>query len=226
MKSFLIGAALAAASTFGQVTPMGGGYDFKMRFTPGQTMRYQISTDVQMAGQPMKTVQTLNQKVLAVKNGVATIEVSTTMTPTSTGGAPQTIPATKKTLRMDAKGKVVGGDAGMSSPTASLPLKPVRVGESWSSQVPVPGMPGGMANVTSTFRGLKSVNGQQVAEVAFRMNMSGRYSMNGTGTSLILVKDGQTLSNTMNAAMTMPNPQGGAGAKPMKINIAFMMKRV
>lgn len=234
----LSAAVTLAASPFAsaQVTKQGNGYLFRLKHTPGQTIRYSLVNQMNMAGananqgggNQSMTIP-LSTRVVSVKGGIATIETS--FGPMGGQGQPQ-----KQTVQMDNRGRMQGTAAGGLQNLAglSMPERPVAIGGRWSDTMKVPSPMGGQIETTTNYRfvGIKSVGGRSVAELAVSMNGKGQgLSISGTGTLNVLVSDGTLWSMSMNQKATITPPanaqrqQGGAAAQPMSFNTTVRITR-
>ena len=199
-----------------QVTQSGGGYLFRQKYSKGQVIRYAINGSSSGAGQNMKITMGMTMKVTAVKNGVATVVMTRdagSMNGKSLGKA-ETV-----TLRMDNRGHVIGDGSGqgLEGLSAVLPEKPIRIGETFTTNTGA--MSGGMGqNVKATFKflGLKTYNGQKVAQFTTSGTVSGQVQAKSTGFMLISVADGQLVSAKTDTSVA-------ANQKGNKSNISFRM---
>lgn len=244
-KTFIYTGALALTLGLGfapqtlnaQVTKQGAGYSLSLKLAKGATYKYMLNAVIDASaamggtaakGQSNKQTMKspISMKVMDVKNGISTVAV--TQTPPSMGGTaakPQTV-----TIKIDKTGKVTeGNEAGVM---VSLPTKPVRIGESWTSTSTTRGMGIPMQVTTkATLKAVKAVGGRQVAEISVTTNAKGSgMSGTGKGSYTIDAKDGMivtyNLVQTMN--MTMPAQPAAAGsktppAKPRTISIPTTM---
>ena len=224
MKKTLLVASLLGVAAIGsaQVTKVGAGYDLKVKHVAGQKIGYTTNIAItfppamakQVPGGNQKIAARLAQRTLSVANGVATIEM------TSTGGPGGN--AKPQTVKMNNRGKIVGGVGQQFSFLSGYPAKPLKVGETWRAQSALPGLPGGQkADVVYTFRGVKAVGGKQVAQIDYTVASKGQMSVTGRGTTYLTASDGQILSSTLNGAIAVPGP----GGKPMQIKMTVTMKR-
>lgn len=225
-------ATLCGLAAFGasQVTKVGNGYDIKVKYAPGKTYNYALNTVVNMAGGPgggrsQNLNMVLKQKVVGVKNGVATIQAS------SSGGPGGQTPA--QTIKVDSRGKVVGGKSQFNL-LNGFPARPLKVGETWKATTDFPMGPGGngKANVAYTFKGMKNIGGKSVAQIDYRVTMAGAMAMTGSGTSYLAASDGQLVSSTLAGNMKInmgamgARPQPGQAAPTMNMTLKVNMKRV
>lgn len=221
MKSIRFAAAIAALGLAGlataQVTKSGDAYTFRVKYTKGQKISYETTTTVEMAGmQPMKAPLTMT--VTDVKNGIYTLKytVGAVM-----GGKPQDV-----TIKMNSQGKIVEGSAAGQTMAgvgnAQLPTKAMKVGESWTQSTDAPVMGSKMkVNSTYTFKGIKTVGGKQVAEIAVKMNSSGGtgVGVTGTGTMTLMVADGTLHGSTMNIKTAMKAGSAPSTTYGMKMTV-------
>jgi hypothetical protein len=205
----LLGASLLAPLADAQVTRSGNGYLFRQKYTKGQTIRYNMTMEQQGAaqGQAMKIAMPMTQTVRDVNKGVADLTIR--VGPMTMNGRPMGEAQTLN-LKMDARNQIVGGASGPSGQMqAVLPQGAIRVGQTWTSDMPLQGMPGGgNAKATYKFNGIKNVGGRQVAEVGVTFTTTGSPSMTGNGTMLILVSDGSLQRSNLTMSTSMKGQDG------------------
>lgn len=225
------GLLAAPAVAPAQVTRQGDGYLLRVKFTKGQTIRYTIANSISTSAQGNSTPQAmsipLSIRVMSVAGNVATLEAS--VGPMGGQSQPQ-----RQTMRMDTRGKVVGGPAeGIQSLTGvAMPQGPVRIGQSWKDTVQVPSPLGPISSTTTyTFRGIKSVGGRSVAELDITMTGKGSsLGLTGSGKVQILVSDGTLQGLNMTQRATLSGAIGQAPnsrqpARPMTFNTTVRVTR-
>ncbi|MEZ0324316.1 MAG: hypothetical protein ACAH95_00275 [Fimbriimonas sp.] len=198
----LLALAVVSASAHGQVTKSGDGYLLRVKYVKGQTLKYSSVNSIigaQGGGQPMKITMPMIMKITDVTKGYA--KASITTGPAMLGKNPMSKAQTvfiELSPTNAAKSKGAPGIAG-----AQFPLKPVKVGQTWSMAAPIAdtsGMTGGDIKAMYKFGGLKTVNGKSMAVVSY--SLSG--GVTGGGTLLLLAADGTLYSNvakiTLNAS--------------------------
>lgn len=185
----------------GQITKQGNGYLMRMKFTPGAVLKYilNIGATSPQSPKPMNMTMTMTQKIKSVKNGVATVEVS------STPVNGQAVPT--QTVTVDSRGKTTGGaaGAGASTSTVSLPEGPIPIGGTWKGSLP--GMQQGMAgSALYKLLSVKKINGKEQAEIGLSIQVSQGTAMKvtGSGKMFLYTADGSlnTMSMTMNMSMS------------------------
>jgi|GEM_PF-665549 len=197
-----------------QVTRQGNGYTLRVKYQTGQTIKYTLANSMVTPGAkspaPAMSIP-MTIRVVSVTKGVATLEAS--IGPVPGQGKPQT-----QQMKMDSRGRVVGGPAaGLQSLSGvAMPDKAVTVGQTWKDTAQVPSPMGPISTTTSyKFLGIRTVGGKSVAELS--MSMSGKgssLSMNGSGRLQILVSDGTLYGMTMTQKAMLPGNMGGpAGGK-------------
>lgn len=216
-----------------QITKVGQGYQFRMKFVKGQSLKYLINSEVMLVAAPggskptpMKITIPTTQTVMEVKNKIATILFSTG--PVQMNGQPfGNQGAETQTVQMDSRGKAVGGTKLPQGLNTELPAKPIRVGETWTSTVPFAGPMGGggggQLKSTYKFLGLKNVAGKQVAELAVSAASTGIGGPSGSGKMFLIAADGSMFKADIAMKMAMPGAQGQPGA-PM--NLTLTMRRL
>jgi len=169
-----------------QISPAkGGGYLFRVKYTKGQTMRFQTESTVankgsKSSGMSFKAPMTI--QVLNVVKGVATVNV--------TKGA--------GTLNGQPFGKSESVHAQLDETDSSsingpqVPLKPIQTGGTWKAIRAVSfGGPPQNLNAVYRFQGFKTVDGHKVAVVVY--SLTGAAS--GAGTMLLQTNDASIYSN-------------------------------
>jgi len=209
MKTLLIIVGVtAAALSSAQISRSGNSYLFRMNYAPGMVLKYDVLSTIggmSQNGQPMKFTLPMVWNVLSVKNGVSTID--TVVGPISMGGGKEPmVQATKNRIQLDKRGRLVGQPGTGQQVTPALPEKPIRVGQSWSASAPInlPMQGEKKISATYTFKGVKTVQGKPVAELAVKT--SGQ--ANGTGTMLLLVKDGSLFRSQLKMDLMMTSANG------------------
>ena len=210
-----VAALTAGGQVNAQITPQGGGYLFRQKFTAGENLNYPMTIDssasVAMPGGSAYKVQTaLHLSVLSVKNGIANVKVTTDGV-TMNGKAMQK--GQSATVKIDSRGQMTGGSdkgAGRGGVAPVFPQGPIKIGDSFEAEG---GMMSGMNGISAktTFRlvGFKTYNGQKVAQLAIKSSVSGKMSAGTTGFLLISMADGQVLSGRTDTNMNLG--QAGKG---------------
>jgi hypothetical protein len=211
LSAFLLGCETSQA----QVTKQGTGYQFRMKFTRGQTIKYRLNASVPYPGQPkpITIASQVVQSVQSVSNGVAALNVK--VGPTVLNGKTMTEAPITSSAKLNNLGKPIGAANGSAAFT-TYPVNPVKVGGTWSSTVPLAGL-GGSAAATFKLVGLKSVYGKQVAELAVTLKATGKQKATGGGTMLVLTSDGMPLKMSM--TLKMADPQNAAKTMATTINV-------
>jgi hypothetical protein len=228
--ALFVAAFVAAPHADAQVTKSGSNYTFRMKFTKGQTTRYNVVTNMTMGGAgsaggnnapAMKMEMPMTMLVENVQKDVADLKM-TVGPPTMNGQAMGQSQPQTQTMKMDSRGRVVGGGQSMGGVMATLPDKPIAVGGTWTAQMPMQGM--GNMNATYKFLGLKNEGGRQVAEIEVTVSSKGQMNASGSGRMFILASDGSLLRSSLNLNASMPTGQGqgqGAGGQMrMQVTIA------
>jgi hypothetical protein len=210
-----------ACSTAGaQITKQGNAYLFRMKFTKGQKLNYTITSAAQVPNNPagMKAVVPMSMTVQDVKGNVATIQMVTG--PMTVNGKPFGQQQTT-VVKLNDRGKPVGGATPGQQVATQLPEKPLKVGESYTSSNTV-NMMGQQFAVKSVnkFLGIKHVGSRNVAAIATTISGSGAMKSTGTGTAYLDLADGQLVSMNMNQNLTM-----GQGAQAQTIKSVVNVTR-
>lgn len=200
-QTLFLFAALAACSTAeAQVTRSGAGYLFRAKYTAGETIR--LSSMNQVAGVPgvgngMRVPVQITMAVQSVANGVATIRLTLGAVKLNNTVAN---PGQSVLVRLDNRNRPQGGGGGTAVSTV-YPVRAVKVGQTWKASAPVSGGMGmeGTLNATYRFMGVKTVSGRGVAV----MNYAVSGAASGSGTLMVLTKDGTLFSNKMQLKLNM-----------------------
>lgn len=209
--------ALAAVSQ-AQITKSGPGYLFRMKHTAGATLKYGVVSSISgfgANGQPMQITLPMTWKVASVKNGVATID---TLVGPVTMGKSQMGQAEKNRIQIDSLGKLTGQAGSGQQVTPTFPQAPVKIGGSWSANAPIELPMQGQQKITATytFKGMKTVNGKQMAELSVKTSGSA----SGTGTMLLLASDGSLFKSNINLNLKMQGANGTPTTYKVTANIS------
>jgi hypothetical protein len=203
----------------------GGAYLMRLKFTKGQTNHLELTESI--VGLPpnvggagadgkLNVVMQSKSTVQSVTNGNATMLVS--IGPTTLNGKTQGATSPLKSVTIDSTGHPVGSAKGQGQGFgAKLPEKPVKVGDSWSAPLPVAGAAGGGGSATFTFKGIKNVDGKQVAVIL--MSVKNPQIKSGTGTLYLTVADGAVYKGSI--TLNTVNPQTGS---PMTMTVGVHRK--
>lgn len=214
-----IGLFAASDPARAQVTSQGGGYLFRLKFTKGQTIRYEMATSMQAPGGkggPMNFSVPVTMKITDVKNGIATVTSTTTMP--AMGGKSKAQPMSE-TVKIDNRGRPQGDKASsMQGMQMALPAGPIKVGGTWTDTIKGGAVPG-MA-MKGSYK-LLSVQGG-VATISMSVSGDGQgMKISGTGTMKVAVADGWTQSAKLNMRMNMGS---GKDAQAMSVNLTMTRK--
>lgn len=216
----LLGMAIGAQA---QVTKVGSKYQFRLKYTVGKTLNYNMRTSTAIMGKNMDVDMPMKVKCTGQKGDVYTV-VATSGPPVSqgkpmAGQKPQTA-----TYQIKSTGEPVGAGAqGASLSNIKMPKEAIPVGHVWDGTIGLP-QGGGSAKASYKFLGLKTINGKQCAQIAVSMTMNGMANMKGNGTISLLMADGQAQVMQMTVGGTFAG--GGQGSKPMELKSSISMKRV
>ncbi len=211
-----------------QVTKQGTGYLMRVKYTKGQTLKYNMAVVSQMKGGPNGGNMTMNMPMsmtaLDVKNGITTLKV--TSGPSKMMG--QEMPKSEQTVKVDSRGRVIGGGTSMSSMTGAMPEKPVKIGQVWTQDVDMPmGATGSAMKMKGTYK-LISVTGNVATMSASVVGGQSGMKMTGSGTMRMRIADGSLDGGILNMVMDMDGPSGGKtkGPQTMTVKIAITIKRL
>lgn len=224
----LFGVAATPNPANAQVAAQGGGYLLRIKWTPGQSYKYDVVTKVSIGGKGAKPIEQHSpyvMKVLTVKNGVATLQVKADVSGL-VGGKGQSI---NNTLKVDSRGKILEGDKS-SVGFFELPEKPVKLNTPWTSNQSAQTPVGKMAiKATYKLTGTKTVNGKKMLVVATTTSgTSSTMNTSGGGTMLVEMKDGMMFSMDSVQNMSIkgaPSTSGGSGA-PQTMPVSVSVKRI
>ena len=220
-------AAMIPAAASAQIKKVSGGaYLMRLKFTKGQTIHLELSES--LSGLPpnvggstadgkMSVVMQSKSTVQSVTNGAATMIV--VVGPTTINGKTQNTTSPPKSVTVDSMGHPVGATKGSSQGFGTrLPEKAVKVGDSWSAPLPVGGATGSTGgSATYTFKGIKNVDGKQVAVIV--MSIKNPQIKSGGGTLYLTVADGAMYKGSL--TLNTINPQTGA---PMTMTVGVHRK--
>ena len=211
---------LSSTPSLAQISKQGDGYLFRMKFTPGAKASYTMTMSgigaPGAAGGGNMTMK-LVQVVKSVANGVGTIEFTV-----SGGMVPKPM---VQTMKMDGRGKVVGGGQNMQQiQQVELPANAMKIGSTWKGQMKSATQMGEMTtNYTYKFVGLKKIGKNDCAQIFVTNTATGAsLKTSGSGNVFLRLADGSMETMNMNQKVTISNPQT---AKPMTINPTMTMAR-
>lgn len=206
----------------------GGAYLMRLKYTKGQVSHMELTTAI--TGMPpgqggatadgkMTAIMQTHSTVQTVTNGNATMLVS--VGPMTLNGKTVVQETKPQSVTVDPQGRPVGGAGGQSQGFGTrMPDKAVKVGESWSAPLPMGhGTMGGGSGGTATytFKGVKKVDGKQVAVV--NMSVKNPQIKSGSGTLYLMTSDGAIYKASL--VLNTVNPQSGA---PMSMTVTIRRK--
>lgn len=208
--------AFAAPRTHAQVTKVGEAYQLRANYTPGTKFVYATKTTVKPMGGAVMSITAganvvsgpLTVSVQGVKDNNATLKI--TIGPLSSKGKTAAEEQTE-TLQVDAQNKLLETGKGVARLDISMPLfpaDPMTVGDRYTTTQRL--MRNGKSmDVISTyyFRGIKTVGGQQIAELEASVTGQGDIPYVSHGTINIAVSDGTLLSSDMKQSIRVGNSQ-------------------
>lgn len=200
------------AMAHGQVVKKGSGYLFRIKFTKGQKLAYNVLMGLGPLG---KANSGLTISVLSVKGGIATTKLNVEAVKM---GQRTVIPAQSATQAFNNRMEVAQSkdSQSISQFKGAYPPQPIKIGGKWQTKLIMNAMSASTPiDTTYKFVGLKKVNGIQVAVLS--MVLHGQYS--GTGTTLLRVSDGTPQSVTMNLVLRMSADPTQA-PEPFKVTFA------
>ncbi len=217
MKKYLSIVLLGGCALAGsQISPNGGAYLLRMKFKPGSVYKYAVNMTFRVNSRAQSSSQNTTMKVLSVKNGVGTINISS---PGGKGPDGSTIPAANKTLQMNNRGQAVGGDSMGMTQVASFPQQAIKVGGSWTGSYTIQGL---KADTKYTLLGMSSKHGRNCAHVSVSLTMGAPVNGRGNGEMFVGTDDGQVVESGMKLKM---NPPSQPGQPTPNITVEFTMHR-
>jgi len=187
---------LTALSTLGnaQVTKKGGGYLLRAHYSKGLSISLASTNTVKGQGDGGKDLKVgipISMKVLSVQNGLARVQIQLGV---GKIGGQQISPAQSAVVELNDRnqGKVSATAANVVAP---LPLKPVKIGQTWTQETPISTSvdPDGKMKVTYKFVGPHTVDGIPTVRLDYAIKgMAG-----GTGVMELRVSDGLLQSNVV-----------------------------
>jgi hypothetical protein len=193
--SVIISPLWIVVTTYSQVTPQKGGYQFRAKHTKGSVIRQLVSISLGTNGNKETTDSfVITSKVVDVKkNGTAVVDIST--------GASKAQKAMNSTLEIDTFNKPIKGGIPGFAGSFGLPEQIIKLGQTWNGDTEIgQGIP---VRADYTFKGIK--NG--IAEITMKINVSGQYKMVGGGSYFIRLKDGQMESSNIKLLLSLPDPK-------------------
>lgn len=198
-------AAIAACAP-AQVTPSGKGFLLRVKYVKGQVLRFATTTSMTGlpgAGSANSALSISMPATMTVNSVVGTVTKATIAVGPAKYGGNVIQPVQTLQIQLDARNSTpAAGTAG--SLIAPMPSKVVRIGDTWKSSAPIPGMPGTPTKATTatyTFLGTKVVDGKSVAAISYKFSGGTR----GSGSVLVLVKDGTLYRNSATLILTGAN---------------------
>jgi len=198
-------ACWACSPSAAQVTRQGNRYLLRMKFTPGQTMKYIITSEAKMPQGAMVAVIPLAMTVKSVQGKIATIQMQTS--PMSINGKPTGRQSQTVEIKLDDRGTPIGGGPG-SQVATQFPDKPLAVGETFSTTKSIGVSNQQLAvNAVNKFEGIKKVGSRSVAIISTTITGTGALNVKGTGVTQIDVADGSLVSIRSSQHMTISQGQ-------------------
>jgi hypothetical protein len=193
--------AAACQLSGAQVTKQGTGYLMRMKFTPGQTLKYSMTSGAKLIKDSMTVVIPIVMSVKSVQGNIATISLKSG--PMVVNGAPQAHDPQVAVVKLDNRGRPAGGGQALQV-AAELPERPIKIGEEFTTFKSVT-IGTQQLKVTSVNRltAIKKVGDRTVAVVEERRIGSGAMQIKGTGTTLLDFVDGSIISMKSQMAMVV-----------------------
>jgi len=189
----------AASVSYGQVTHVGNAYKLRANYAKGSVIKFMSVNGVENKGvsSPQATVKVpVTLSILNKINGVATVKL--TMGAIKLGDQVMQ-PENTTTFTLDPRNQT--GDGKGQSVGTKFPDKTLYIGSTWEDVRPFKiGSTTSALKAVYRFAGLKKINGVPVAVITYQLQGFAA----GTGTMMVLVKDGTLYSNE-----TRLNMEGG-----------------
>jgi hypothetical protein len=200
-----------ASSGLAQVTPSGKGYLFRAKYAKGEVRKYTTTSTIFVSNKKQRVDTPFTVKVLAVKKGVADIELS--IGPIMAGTQRM---REKETVRasVNSRGEPVGEGVAMQQfGQITFPQKPIRVGESWKTSVEASALNLPM-KIKGEFKlvGFKTKNRQRVALLAVSLRNDESFKTRGKGTMEVATSNGSLVRSNMDMQISLP--QSGQKTMP------------
>lgn len=194
-----------------QITKVGDKYVFHVKFTKGQTIRYVMTTtakpmssprSIAVSQNPLVTISPITMTTLDVKGKISTVQLS--LGPMVMNGKEISKVQTAQ-MQIDDHNQAVNRAKG-SPVGAGFPPDPIKVGGSYhADQSAVRNGEPIRIQGTYTFKGIKTVGGQQVAEIFAVTTTKSKVVTKGTNTIYLSVADGTLVSTTTRQTATTTN---------------------
>lgn len=216
----LAGSLVLAAPLAAQVTKQNDAYLMRINWKQGAAYSYKITSAASMPGstaKPFELTGGYTLKVKSVKNNVATIDFKSTPI-----GSSEPI---EETMQVDNRGKVVnsgGVQAGVDF--TLLPVKAIKINDTWSNQQTLPS-PLGDLKVNTTYRliSIKKIGFKSFAEVNLSLTSTGTgVSGTGHGVMMLDMADGMLHTSSMRNNLKMTT---GDGAEPVTLPVTVSISR-
>lgn len=175
----------------GQIVPQGKAYLFRFKFAKGRTLTFAQTTTIVTKAMPKQTlVGPFQMASVEVKGKLTTLRV--TVGPMTMAGRPVTAKQVASLTVNDRGETVSGAAADLQTFGASLPEKPVKIGDKWSEStaLPVAGGPATTVDTTYEFLGVRTEAGRRIAFLKVDLRGQGGIRLNGKGTVRLDCADG------------------------------------
>jgi len=200
----LFGIVLATAAS-AQITPSGGGQQFRLKFTKGKKTNFSASVKQVGApkGQGLSVIMPFALNAASVQGNVWSLQFE--MGAMSMNGQPISQP-TSTPIKVDTLGKVVSGNASRLPQLASYPSGAVKPGASWTMDSNLALAGGSKAKMTYTFVKMTAYKGKPVAQLSVKLTGAGSQKADGLGTMFMSTADGLPLHGEINVTRSTGQP--------------------
>lgn len=206
--------SICALSANAQISHSKQGDLITIKYTKGQTLRYNLSMEAKDLKRAPTKVQIITQCLSIAKDGTATLKVSTPAGP----GKPPYV----RNVVIDKHGKPLGQRLEGFSGNFMWPNKPIKPGQTWKGDMNMAAAGQGQGDLKATYKyeGIKKINGKPVAVISTYMDLSGEYNIAGTGKIYVRVADGQLDNAIFNMGMMQTSESG----KPSTLRLLMSIR--
>lgn len=203
--------------TLSQITQKSGSFQFRAKYTRGMKMRFHFKTVVTPINATVNKRQVISFPVSMLVQEVRNTKESGKVAKIRSEAGPWLLdnkpyqPKTNVTVHVDSLNRLVGAsDAEIPQFATPLPEKPLRIGQSWSSDIDTGGATPMAIKVRATYKLLKVANSIATIAVSLAGKSSdgSNVSTRGQGTMLLRTRDGTMHSMSLNQIVTVSNGMG------------------
>ena len=185
-----------------QITKLGNGYLFRVRYSAGQVLNFDTVTTSASKGSAATRISfktPMTMKVLSVTKGIANLEI--TMQPTTMSGSKTPIlPKNVVNVQLDERNQTLNKSV-IPNQQVTYPVHAIKPGARWKAILPIKNpVTGGIEKMDGEylFAGVQQLNGQSVAIITYSLAGFAR----GQGTMKLLTRDGSMYGNETFMSLT------------------------